>query len=259
MQPITVLCTGMSRSASVWGYNATRHALTLGDDATRLAAGLHEGEELAEVLSTPARHHRVIRCRLDTDLAWQAIRAIDIGVVHRIVHTRRDPMTALASLLEHEGDRAAGDGGCDLGTAVDKIITDVEVDRLLRGRFGVTDLDVHADGEPACLETLLADLGVSLTPAQRAEIVAEYSFARMRERSVDIAHADPRDLLNGHLDPVTLMYPHHVVRGRARDWTTQLSVDQITRACVALAEYGAGPQTGHLAVPRLLSLGAPDL
>ncbi len=267
MQPITVLCAGMSRSASVWSFNAVRHALALGDDVTQVEAGLHEGEELAELLRTPARCHRIIRCRLDTDLAWRAIRAIDLGVVQRIVYTRRDPMTSLASLLEHFGGgrrAAAGDGGCDLGTAIDRITTDVEVDRLLRGRFAVTDLDVHADGEPACLDTLLADLGVSLTPAQHAEILAEYSFARMRERCLDIAHADPRVLLNGHLDPVTLLHPHHVMQGRARDWTTQLSVEQITRACIALAEHDAGPGAGHLAdpdpaEPELLTLGASDL
>ncbi len=238
MQPTTLLCTGMLRSGSTWVFHVARHAMALADPVIYREVGYLAGTALAEVTVTPARYHRLVQCQADAGAITDAIRA---GVVHRVIYCHRHPMAALASRIDQVSAAAPVADDRMLRQVIFDVIDGMQLGRRLRGVPGVLFLDPHADGEPAALDAVLTHLGLQLTPGQRMAVLAEHSFERLQHTSTEIGEIADENPLRGtdSLDAMaTVLAAHGMDSGPLRDWTTELTVEQITKACIAFAEYG---------------------
>lgn len=235
MQPTTVLCTGVLRSGSTWAFHVVRHVLALADWVTYRETGYLDGGALEDVLGTAARYHRVVQCRPEAAGIVEAARR---GTVHRVVYCRRHPMAALASRIDQLSRAGTAPEGI-LHTAIAEVITGMDLGRRLQGVPGVLVLDPHFDGPEASLDAVLAHLGLALSPEQRAGVLREHPFGDPSTSEIgtfteENALAGARPLL----EVAGLLATHGTDPAAVRDWTTELTVGQITKACVAFAEYG---------------------
>jgi hypothetical protein len=165
------------------------------------------------------------------------VAGIQSQTVDRTVYSYRDPMTALASCVDQFCARPMFSQDWDFDRAVGRIEDGLEIGRRLRAMPGVLVVDLHADGEEASLDAILAHVGLDLSAPQRDTLLHEYAFSRMRQRSAEIAELPRESLLRGCNDPQTLMHPHHVDKGRSRVWADELTREQIHHAYVTFAAY----------------------
>ena len=246
----TVLCAGMFRSGSTWAYNVVREVLRRGHPDATIEAGYHEGDELSVFVDRRLAGYRVAKFHLVTPAIVERIR---VGAVGAVVHSRRDPMTALASCVEQFCANPRFSSYWTHEQAVEHVVDGLRLGRALAELPQVVTIDLHAEGEPVALERIVAHLrervGVELRAADVDAVRAEFTFERMRERSLEIAGRPEGELLRGINDPETLMHGGHVDKGTGRDWAGELSPELVADARSASPPCDRGRRQASASAP----------
>lgn len=235
LRPVRVVCAGIYRSGSTWSFNVVRRLLEVTPPGRAVAYDYAEPDELDNfVWRSLSDEHHVVKCHAGSDGFLDAVRA---GFVHGVVFSLRDPMAALASCVEQFCNREPFSRDWTFERALDHIEDGLRFGAELVGNPGVVFIDLHRDGEAASLERIVDFMGIAVPPAELEDVREEFTFSAMRERSERIAEQPADSLLRGINDPATLMHAHHVEKGAARDWRSELSPDQIAAATERFRPY----------------------
>jgi len=198
MRPITVVSSGMYGYRGTWAAEVATMALAMADDAAYLETLRVSGAAVADFLATRARHNRVAQCRF----AMPDLReALAEGIVHKVIFSGRDPMTALADCLSPGEDRSPA----EFASAMRRVAFSAEQAMQLRDMPQAMVFDVDRDDPAETVLRILDHLEVELAPAAHSALLHEA-----------VSRATP--------DGVP-------------DWTTSLTVEQIAQSCVVFAPY----------------------
>nr|WP_242513278.1 FkbM family methyltransferase [Halochromatium salexigens] len=227
-----VFCAGMPRSGSTWSYNVARQLLSHAFGAQQIDGGyLGEGPPVDAALDQHVlpnklrllKFHQATRRTLELAEQGQA----------RVIVTYRDPMNAVASLVDFFAT--------PLPQAVAKIKRSlVEMQRWQQtGHALLIAFDAMMADNATEVRKIADFLDLPVQEEVIAAIVAETSYGAVKQRAEALGQGGEVLVRAGRsaYDPESLLHVGHAPLGADRDWTRQLSSEQKAYALQQLSDW----------------------
>ena len=215
-----VLVNGMVRSGSTWSYNVVLELLRRAHPDEIVYGGFSETPVEFLTRAPKSARHVAIKChRLD-----RAARTLAQSGAARVVFTMRDPWDATAS-----GMRAFG---VSFAEALGNVALGLEAMRFHRETGTaviVPYVEMSRRPEAAILRIARYLLGRGVPAGLVAEVAAETSFERMREKAAAI--------VGKRQDRATLLYRNHVSDGASGYGRACLTPRQVEAVARRVAKY----------------------
>ena len=220
-----IFCNGMPRSASTWSFNVAMELLRRTRPAERIHGGYEPDENVAKFLATaPADAvHIILKCHSLDAIGLALTRA---GAA-KVIYTWRDPADAIVSFQTMFS--------ADFEEAFASIASSLELMRFHRRHGNALILEYEEiTGKPVeSVGRLAAYLGLEACAELIAEIAAQSSIERMRDKAEQLAAVIERDRLVQHhqtvYDKETLLHVNHIRDGSSGYGRARLTAEQWDR------------------------------